>query len=218
MQHYTSDVAQYLAVHPLNPQPRLIRLAAEILRAGGVIAYPTDSCYALGCRIGDKAASDRIRAIRELPETHHLTLVCANMAQVAQYARVDDMRFRTMKRVTPGSYVFILPATREVPRRLQHPKRKTIGIRLPDHRVVQALLEELGEPLLSSTLLLAGDEYALNDADQIRERLDKRLELVVDSGPCGIDPSTVVDLTGEVPTVVRKGKGATAGYGWSGGN
>ena len=210
-------MAQYLAVHPLNPQPRLIRRGAEIVRSGGVIAYATDSCYALGCRIGDKDAADRIRAIRDLPETHHLTLVCCNMAQVAQYARVDDMRFRIMKRVTPGSYVFILPATREVPRRLQHPKRKTIGIRIPDHAVVKALLGELGEPLLSSTLHLAGDDNPLNDADEIRERLDKQLDVVLDSGPCGIEPSTVVDLTGEEPTVVRKGKGPTAGFGWSGG-
>ena len=211
-------MAQYLSIHPSDPQPRLIRRAAEILRAGGVIAYPTDSCYALGCRIGDKDAADRIRAIRELPETHHLTLVCSNMGQVALYARVDDMRFRIMKRVTPGSYAFILPATREVPRRLQHPKRKTIGIRIPDHRVVRALLDELGEPVLSSTLILAGDDYPLNDADQIRERLDKRLDLVMDSGPCGIEPSTVLDLTGDEPTVIRKGKGKTAGYGWSGGD
>jgi tRNA threonylcarbamoyl adenosine modification protein (Sua5/YciO/YrdC/YwlC family) len=211
-------LAQYLSVHPVNPQPRLIRRGAEILRSGGVIAYATDSCYALGCRVGDKDAADRIRAIRELPETHHLTLVCANLAQVAQYARVDDIRFRIIKRVTPGSYVFILPATKEVPRRLQHPKRKTIGIRLPDHAVVRALLEELGEPLLSSTLLLAGDDYPLNDADEIRERLDKRLDLVLDSGPCGLEPSTVVDLTGEAATVIRRGKGPTAGLGWSGGD
>jgi tRNA threonylcarbamoyl adenosine modification protein (Sua5/YciO/YrdC/YwlC family) len=210
-------VAQYLAVHPTDPQPRLIRRAAEILRSGGVIAYPTDSCYALGCRIGDKDASDRIRAIRQLPDTHHLTLVCSNMGQVATYARVDDARFRIMKRVTPGSYVFILPATRELPRRLQHPKRKTIGIRLPDHAVVKALLEELAEPVLSSTLLLAGDDYPLNDADAIRSRLDPRLDLVLDSGPCGIEPSTVIDLTGDEATVVRQGKGPTAGFGWRGG-
>ncbi len=211
-------MAQYLTVHPLDPQPRLIRRAAEIVRDGGVIAYATDSCYALGCRIGDKDAADRIRAIREVPETHHMTLVCANLGQVAQYARVDDLRFRLMKRVTPGSYVFILPATREVPRRLQHPKRKTIGIRVPDHPVVKALLEELSEPLLSSTLHLTGDDFALNDADEIRRRLDRRLELVLDSGPCGVEPSTVVDLTGDEPTVTRRGKGATAGFGWSGGD
>lgn len=211
-------MAQYLAVHPEDPQSRLIRRAAQIVRDGGVIAYATDSCYALGCRIGDKDAADRIRAIREVPSTHHMTLVCLNLAQVASYARVDDSRFRVIKRVTPGSYVFILPATKEVPRRLQHPKRKTIGIRVPDHAVVRALLEELGEPLLSSTLHLAGDDVPLNDADEIRTRLDKRLELVLDSGACGIVPSTVVDLTGDEPVVVRRGKGPTAGYGWTGGD
>jgi tRNA threonylcarbamoyl adenosine modification protein (Sua5/YciO/YrdC/YwlC family) len=211
-------VAQYLLVHPTHPQPRLIRRAAQIVRTGGVIAYPTDSCYALGCRIGDQDAADRIRAIRGLSEGHHLTLVCANIAQVAQYARLDDLRFRLMKRVTPGSYVFILPATREVPRRLQHPRRKTIGVRLPDHPVVNALLDELGEPLLSSTLLLSGDEYPLNDADEIRERLDRRLELVLDAGSCGLEPSTVLDLTTELPTVIRRGKGPTAGFGWADGD
>jgi tRNA threonylcarbamoyl adenosine modification protein (Sua5/YciO/YrdC/YwlC family) len=196
----------------------LIRRAGEIVREGGVVAYATDSCYALGCRIGDKDAADRIRAIRELPDTHHLTLVCLNIGQAAQYARIDDMRFRIMKRVMPGSYVFVLPATKEVPRRLQHPKRKTIGIRVPDHPVTRALLEEIGEPLLSSTLLLKGDDFPLNDADEIRERLDKRLDLVLDSGACGIEPSTVVDLTGEVPEVVRRGRGPTAGLGWVGGD
>jgi tRNA threonylcarbamoyl adenosine modification protein (Sua5/YciO/YrdC/YwlC family) len=210
-------VAQYLSVHPSDPQPRLIRRAAEILLNSGVIAYPTDSCYALGCRIGDKDAADRIRLLRELPESHHLTLVCSDLGQAATYARIDDMRFRIMKRVTPGSYAFILPATREVPRRVQHPKRKSIGIRLPDHAVVMALLHELGEPLLSSTLQLAGEDLPLNDAHEIRERLDKRLDLVIDSGPCGIEPSTVVDLTGEEPTVIRLGNGPTAGFGWVGG-
>jgi tRNA threonylcarbamoyl adenosine modification protein (Sua5/YciO/YrdC/YwlC family) len=211
-------VAQYLTVHPRDPQPRLIRRAAEIVRDGGLIAYATDSCYALGCRIGDKDAADRIRAIREVPETHHMTLVCANLGQVAQYARVDDLLFRLMKRVTPGSYVFILPATREVPRRLQHPKRKTIGIRVPNHPVVKALLEEVTEPLLSSTLHLTGDDFPLNDAEEIRRRLDKRLELVLDSGPCGVEPSTVVDLTGDEPVVTRRGKGPTGGFGWRGGD
>jgi tRNA threonylcarbamoyl adenosine modification protein (Sua5/YciO/YrdC/YwlC family) len=211
-------VAQYLTVHPQDPQVRLIRRAADILQSGGVIAYPTDSCYALGCRIGDKDAAQRIRVIRELPEGHHLTLVCASLAQVAQYARLDDFRFRTIKRITPGSYVFILHATKEVPRRVQHPRRKTIGVRLPDHRVVMALLDEVREPLLSSTLLLQGDDYPLNDADEIRARLDRRIDLVLDAGPCGLEPSTVVDLTGETPTVIRKGKGPTAGYGWVGGD
>ena len=207
-------MARYLTVHPKNPQPRLIRQAADVVHSGGVIVYPTDSCYALGCRIGDKDAAERIRTIRALPESHHLTLVCAGLAQVAQYARLDDARFGTIKRITPGSYVFILAATREVPRRLQHPRRKTIGVRVPDHEVVMALLAELREPLLSSTLLLDGDEYPLNDAEAIRTRLDRRVDLVLDSGPCGLEPSTVVDLTGDMPAVIRKGKGPTAGYGW----
>ena len=207
-------MAQYLSVHPKNPQPRSIRRAADTVQSGGVIVYPTDSCYALGCRIGDKDSAERVRMIRALPEGHHLTLVCAGLAQIAQYARMDDARFRTIKRVTPGSYVFILPATKEVPRRLQHPRRKTIGVRVPDHEVVMALLAELREPLLSSTLQLDGDDYPLNDVEAIRARLDRRVDLVLDSGPCGLEPSTVVDLTGEMPVVVRKGKGPTAGYGW----
>ena len=207
-------MAQYLTVHPRNPQPRLIRRAADVVQSGGVIVYPTDSCYALGCRIGDKEAAQRIRLIRELPEDRHLTLVCASLAQVAQYARLDDFRFRTIKRITPGSYVFILPATKEVPRRMQHPRRKTIGVRVPDHEVVIALLKELREPLVSSTLKLRGDDYPMNEVDAIRERLDRRVDLVLDAGPCGLDPSTVVDLTADVPVVIRKGKGPTAGYGW----
>ena len=207
-------MAQYLTVHPRNPQPRLIRRAADVVHSGGVIVYPTDSCYALGCRIGDKDAAQRIRLVRDLPEDHHLTLVCAGLAQVAQYARLDDSRFRTIKRITPGSYVFILPATKEVPRRLQHPRRKTIGVRVPDHEVVMALLAELREPLLSSTLLMRGDDYPLNDVDTIRNRLDRRVDLVLDAGPCGLEPSTIVDLTAEVPVVVRRGKGPTAGFGW----
>ena len=207
-------MARYLTVHPKNPQQRLIRQAADVVHSGGVIVYPTDSCYALGCRFGDKDAAERIRTIRALPESHHLTLVCASLAQIAQYARLDDARFRTIKRVTPGSYVFILPATREVPRRFLHPRRKTIGVRVPDHEVVMALLAELREPLLSSTLLLEADEYPLNDVEEIRSRLDRRVDLVLDSGPCGLEPSTVVDLTQDMPVVVRKGKGPTAGYGW----
>jgi tRNA threonylcarbamoyl adenosine modification protein (Sua5/YciO/YrdC/YwlC family) len=210
-------VAQYFSVHPDNPQGRLISRVADIIQSGGVIAYPTDSCYALGCGIGTKEAGERIRAVRGLPEGHHLTLVCSGLAQVAQYARVDDARFRIIKRVTPGSYVFILPATKEVPRRLRHPRRKTIGVRIPDHAVVRALLEALHEPLLSSTLLLAGDEYPLNDGAEIRARLDRSLDAVLDAGSCGLEPSTVVDLTADLPVVVRQGKGPSAGLGWVGG-
>lgn len=200
-------MSQSFSIHPANPQARLIRQAADAVRSGSVIAYPTDTTYALGCRIGDKEASDRVRALRNLPPDHHLTLVCSGIAQAAQYARMDDRRFRTIKRANSGDYVFILTATREVPRRLQHPKRKTIGIRLIGHPVAAALLAELGEPLLSTTLKLPEDEYPLNDVDEIRERIGKRIDLILDAGPCGVEPSTVVDLTGEVPVVLRKGKG-----------
>lgn len=200
-------MAQYFAIHPENPQPRLIRQAAEIVRAGGVIVYPTDSCYALGCHIGDKDAERRIREIRQVPSDHYFTLVCRDLSEIAHYARVDNRQFRLLKAATPGSYTFILEATREVPRRLQHPKRATIGLRVPEHPVVQALLEELGEPILSATLLLPGDELPLNDPDEIRDRLEKHVGLIMDAGVCGVEPSTVVDLTGAVPHVIRKGKG-----------
>ena len=206
-------MAQFFSVHPDNPQPRLIRRAAEIVRTGGVIVYPTDSCYALGCRLGDKAAMERLRAIRQVGERHHFTLVCRDLAELAVYARVDNRQFRLLKRATPGSYTFILKATREVPKRLLHPSGKTIGLRVPDHRVVQALLVELGEPLLSSTLLLPKDELPLNDAREIRDRLEHKVDLVLDSGSCGITPTTVVDFTGEVPVITRQGKGSTQPFG-----
>jgi tRNA threonylcarbamoyl adenosine modification protein (Sua5/YciO/YrdC/YwlC family) len=201
-------VAQLFTVHPENPQARLIRQAAEIVRAGGVIVYPTDSCYALGCHIGDKAAMERIRAIRGVDGRHHLTLVCRDLAEIAQYARVDNKQFRLLKAATPGSYTFILQATREVPKRLLHPSRRTIGLRLPDHKVAQALLAELGEPLLSSTLLLPGDETPLNDVDEIRERLGSAIDAVLDAGSCGIVPTTVIDMTADAPVITRVGKGA----------
>jgi tRNA threonylcarbamoyl adenosine modification protein (Sua5/YciO/YrdC/YwlC family) len=201
-------VAQLFTVHSENPQPRLIRQAAEILRQGGVMVYPTDSCYALGCRIGDKAAMERIRAIRNVDERHHLTLVCRDLAEIGQYARVDNVQFRLLKAATPGSYTFILQATKEVPKRLLHPSRRTIGLRVPDHKVAQALLTELGEPLLSSTLLLPGDDEPLNDAEQIRDRLERRVDLVLDAGSCGIVPTTVVDLTADAPVITRVGKGS----------
>jgi tRNA threonylcarbamoyl adenosine modification protein (Sua5/YciO/YrdC/YwlC family) len=206
-------LAQLFTIHPENPQPRLIRQAAEIVRAGGVIVYPTDSCCALGCRIGDKAAMERIREIRGVDERHHLTLVCRDLAEIGQYAKVDNTQFRLLKATTPGSYTFILQATREVPKRLLHPSRRTIGLRVPEHTVAQALLAELGEPLLSSTLMLPGDEQPLNDPEEIRERLERRIELVIDGGPCGIVPTTVVDLTGDVPVIARVGKGSTAPFG-----
>ena len=209
-------MAQLFAIHPVNPQQRLVDRAAEMIRGGAVIAYPTDSCYALGCHLGDKAAVERIRAIRQFDETHHLTLVCSDLSQIAQYARVDNRQYRLLKSATPGSYTFILQATREVPRRLQHAKRSTIGLRVPDHPVAQALLAALAEPLLSATLILPEDSLPLNEAQEIRNRLEKRLDLVIDSGPCGLDPTTVVDLTGEVPALVRRGRGDPGIFGLDG--
>ena len=206
-------MSQLFSVHPDNSQPRLIRQAAEIVRRGGVIVYPTDSCYALGCHIGDKAAMERIRRIRQVDEKHHLTLVCRDLAEIAQYARVDNSQYRMIKATTPGSYTFILQATREVPKRLMHPSRRTIGLRVPDHAVAQALLAELGEPLLSSTLLLPGDDVPLNDGEEIRERLGREVDAVIDAGSCGIVPTTVIDLTGDAPVITRAGRGGAGGFG-----
>ena len=206
-------MAQFFSIHTDTPNIRLIRQAVAIVRGGGIIVYPTDSCYALGCHLGDKDAMTRIRAIRQVDERHHFTLLCRNLAEIATYAKVDNSQYRLLKATTPGSYTFILQATREVPRRLQHPKRSTIGLRIPDHPVVQALLEELGEPLLSSTLILPGDEFPLNDAEEIRERLEHQVELVMDAGSCGIDMTTVIDLTTDVPALVRPGKGDLEPFG-----
>jgi len=206
-------MAQFFTIHPDNPQARLIRQAAEIVRQGGVIAYPTDSCYALGCHLGDKDAMVRIRAIRQVDERHHFTLVCRDLAEIAKYAKVDNWVYRLLKANTPGSYTFILQATKEVPRRLQHPKRATIGLRVPEHPVAHALLEELGEPLLSSTLLLPDDELPLNDAEEIRERLERQVDLILDCGPCGVEPTTVIDMTAEAPVLIRHGKGELAPFG-----
>ncbi len=200
-------MAQLFSVHPQNPQRRLIEQAAEQVRTGAVIVYPTDSCYALGCHLGDKAAVQRIRDIRQVDDQHHLTLVCRDLSEISQYARVDNRQFRLLKSATPGSYTFILQATREVPRRLQHPKRATIGLRIPDHPVAQALLAALDEPLISATMVLPEDALPLNDAAEIRARLERRVDLILDSGSCGVEPTTVVDLTGEVPVVTRVGKG-----------
>lgn len=206
-------MAQFFSINPDNPQLRLIRQAAAILRSDGVIVYPTDSCYALGCHLGDKNAMTRIRTIRQVDDRHHFTLVCRDLAEISHYAKVDNSQYRLLKASTPGSYTFILEATREVPRRLQHPKRNTIGLRIPSHPVVQALLEELKEPLLSSTLMLPGDELPLNDAEEIRDRLEHQVELVLDGGPCGLEMTTVIDLTGEVPELTRQGKGSLAPFG-----
>ncbi|MDV6343505.1 MULTISPECIES: L-threonylcarbamoyladenylate synthase [unclassified Nitrosomonas] len=206
-------MAQFFSIHPQNPQPRLLRQAVTILRDGGVIVYPTDSCYALGCQIGNKDAMERIRAIRQVDEHHHFTLVCRDLAEISKYAKVDNIQYRLLKACTPGSYTFILKATREVPRRLQHPKRYTIGLRIPDHPVAHALLSELDEPLLSSTLILPGDELPLNDAEEIRQRLEHQVDLVIDAGPCGVEMTTVIDLTGDMLELVRTGKGSLAPFG-----
>jgi tRNA threonylcarbamoyl adenosine modification protein (Sua5/YciO/YrdC/YwlC family) len=206
-------MAQYFVIHPTHPQPRLLQQAAQIAHGGGLIVYPTDSCYALGCQIGNKPAIERIRAIRDVDAGHHFTLVCRDLSEIAHYARVDNRAYRMLKAATPGSYTFILQATREVPRRLQNPRRKTIGLRIPQHAVAQGLLAELNEPLLSSTLLLPGDELPLNDALEIRARLEHRVDLVLDAGSCGIEMSTVVDLTGEQPQILRSGKGDLALFG-----
>ncbi len=203
-------MAQFFAVHPTHPQLRLIRQAAEIVRRGGLIAYPTDSCYALGCHLGDASAQARLRRVRGMDDRHHLTLMCRDLSEIAVYAVFDNAQFRVLKAATPGSYTFILRATREVPRRLMHPRRKSIGVRVPAHAAARALLAELGEPMLSATLLLPGDRVALSDAQQIRAALEHQLDLVIDSGPCGTEPSTVVDLTGEAPVVLRAGKGSLA--------
>jgi tRNA threonylcarbamoyl adenosine modification protein (Sua5/YciO/YrdC/YwlC family) len=206
-------MSQYFTLHPLNPQLRLIHRAVEILRAGGVVVYPTDSCYALGCLVGDKDAMERIRRIRAAGKDHNFTLVCRDLSEIATYARVDNPTFRLLKAYTPGPYTFILPATREVPKRLQHPKRKTIGIRVPDHAVPHALLTGLGEPLMSSTLILPGDDAPLTDPEEMRTRLEHQVELVMDGGPCGLEPTTVVDLSGETPKVLRAGRGDVTPFG-----
>ena len=201
-------MAQYFQVHATHPQVRLMRQAAEILRRGGLIAYPTDSCYALGCQIGDAKALERLRRVRLVDERHHLTLMCRDLSEIATYAIVGNAQYRLLKAATPGSYTFILRATRELPRRLLHPKRKTIGVRVPSHAVAHALLAELNEPMLSATLLLPGDAQPLSNAADIRARLEHELDLVIDAGSCGVVPTTVIDLTAEEPLVVRKGRGA----------
>lgn len=201
-------MSQYFVIHPTNPQRRLIVQAAEIVRDGGVIAYPTDSCYALGCHLGDKDAMVRLRRIRQVDENHHFTLMCRDLSEIALFARVDNAQYRLIKALTPGSYTFILEGTRELPRRLLHPRRKTIGLRVPEHPVAQALLAELNEPLLSTTLMLPSDETPLSEATDIRARLERELDLVMDAGPCGIEPTTVVDLTGDTVEILRKGKGS----------
>jgi len=206
-------MAQYFSVHPENPQTRLIRHAVDIIRGGGVIAYPTDSCYALGCHIGDKAAMERIRRIRDVDERHHFTLVCRNLSEVGQFAKVDNLQYRLIRANTPGSYTFILRATRDLPRRLLTP-RHTIGVRIPNHPVALALLDELDEPLLSSTMILPAHGQPLNDAHDIRHHLEHQLDLVIDSGPCNGEVTTVVDLSGDAPRLVREGRGDIRPFGF----
>jgi tRNA threonylcarbamoyl adenosine modification protein (Sua5/YciO/YrdC/YwlC family) len=200
-------MTELLQIHPVNPEPRHIRRVAEVLRAGGLVVYPTDSCYAFGFHMGDKKPIREIQRIRQTPRDHNFTLVCRDLAEIATYAKVDNWRYRALKAHTPGPYTFILGATRDVPRRLQNPRSKTIGIRIPDHPVPQAMLEELGEPIMSSTLLLPGDELPINDVDEMQRRLKGDVELIIDSGSCGIEPTTVVDLTSDYPVLLRQGKG-----------
>ncbi|MEU6879596.1 L-threonylcarbamoyladenylate synthase [Streptomyces sp. NPDC046712] len=202
-------MAKYFDVHPENPQRRTISSVADSIRSDALVAYPTDSCYALGCRLGSRDGISRIRSIRELDDRHHFTLVCQNFAQLGQFVHIDNDVFRAIKAATPGSYTFILPATKEVPRQMQHPKKKTVGVRIPDHAVTQALLAELGEPLLSSTLLLPGEDEPLTQGWEIKERLDHLVDAVVDSGDCGTDPTTVVDFSSGEPEIVRRGAGDT---------
>ncbi|WP_461484108.1 L-threonylcarbamoyladenylate synthase [Porticoccus sp.] len=200
-------MSQFFTIHPDNPQLRLIHQAVEIIRQGGVIIYPTDSAYAIGCHIGDKKALDRIRQIRHLDKHHNFTLVCRDLSELALYAKVDNQVYRTLKAHTPGSYTFILEATSEVPRRLMHPKRKTIGLRVPANPIALALLEELGEPLMSVTLIMPDDEYPLTDPYDIRDMLERRVDLIIDGGFCGLEMTTVVDLTGDTPEIIRQGVG-----------
>lgn len=205
-------MAKYFDVHPDNPQPRAIGSIADGIRAGGLVAYPTDSCYALGAQLGNRDGVDRIRSIRQLDDRHHFTLVCENFAQLGQFVTIDNDVFRAIKASTPGSYTFILPATKEVPRQLQHPKKKTVGVRIPDHVVVQALLAELGEPLLSSTLLLPDEAEPMTQGWEIKDRLDHVVDMVVDSGECGTLPTTVIDFSSGEAEIVRRGAGDTTRF------
>src|SRR5450432_4318055 len=206
-------MAQYFSIHPTNPQARLVRHSAEIVRGGGVIAYPTDSSYAFGCQLGNADAVQRIRTLRAIDDRHHLTLMCRDLAEIGRYALLDNWQYRIVKQGIPGSYTFLLPATREVPRRLKHPRRSTIGVRVPEHAVVQALLAELGAPLLSSTLIPAGETEPLNDPEEIRERYEHLVDLIIDSGACHMEPTTVIDLAVSPPVVIRVGRGDPARLG-----
>jgi len=205
-------MSQYFQLHPVNPQARLVKQAVDMLRDGAVVVYPTDSAYALGCQIGDKKALDRMRRIRRVDDKHNFTLVCRDLSEIATYARINNTVYRLLNAYTPGPYTFILPATREVPRRLLHPKRRTIGIRVPDNQIVLALLESLAEPILSTTLILPGEKLPMTDAGEIRERLEHEVDLILDGGHCGIEPTTVVSLVEERPEVIRVGCGDPAPF------
>lgn len=206
-------MGQFFQIHPENPQPRLIKQAAQIVGAGGIVALPTDSAYALVCRLDDKAAVEKLRRIRGVDDKHHLTLLVRDLSEVALYARVDNTQYRLLKATMPGPYTVILEATRELPRRLSHPSRKTIGLRVPENRITLALLEELGEPLIGTTLQLPGDEHMLSDPDEVRERLEKQIELVIDGGAGMLEATTIIDLTGPEPVLVREGRGDPAAFG-----
>jgi len=200
-------VAKLIEIHPTDPQPRLVASIVAIIRAGGLIAYPTDSSYAFGCHIGDKRAIDRIHRIRRTDKKHNFTLICSDLSEISTYARVDNWAYRMLRSMTPGPYTFILEATREVPKRLQNPKRRTIGLRVPDHTLVQAMLQSLGEPIMSSTLLLPGDDMPLTDPMEIEERIGSQIEAIIDAGPTGIEPTSVIDLTGGSAEILRVGRG-----------
>jgi tRNA threonylcarbamoyl adenosine modification protein (Sua5/YciO/YrdC/YwlC family) len=206
-------MSQFFQIHPENPQLRLIKQAAQIIHGGGVVALPTDSSYALVCHLDDKGAVERLRRIRGIDDKHHLALLCRDLSEIAEYARVDNKQFRLLKATTPGPFTVILEATRAVPRRLSHPSRKTIGLRVPENAIALALLEELGQPLISSTLILPGDGEVLNDAEDIRERIEKQLDLIIDGGACALEPTTVIDLTGAEPVLMRHGRGDPALFG-----
>ena len=207
-------MTQFFQLHPDNPQLRLIKQAAQVIHAGGIVALPTDSCYALVCHLDDKDAVTRLRRLRGVDDKHHLTLLCRDLSEIAQYARVDNRQYRLLKATTPGAYTFILEATKEVPRRLSHPSRKTIGLRVPENRIAHALLEELGQPLLGTTLILPGDDQALTDPEDIRARLEKQIDLVIDGGACSLEATTVIDLTESDPVLIRQGRGDSTPFGF----
>jgi tRNA threonylcarbamoyl adenosine modification protein (Sua5/YciO/YrdC/YwlC family) len=205
-------MTEQISIHSVNPEPRKLQRVADVIRRGGLVVYPTDSCYAFGFHMGDKAPIKEIQRIRQTDKKHNFTLVCRDLSEIAAYAKVDNWCYRSLKAHTPGPYTFILQATRDLPRRLQNEKRKTVGIRIPEHPITQALLEELGEPLMSSTLIMPGDELPMTDCDEMAQRLKGEVDLIVDGGSCGIEPTTVIDLTGSFPVILREGKGSTEDF------